>query len=134
MRGGAIPLLAWSALLIVLLIINWIWTGDAIQVATFSFAAVAILGSAVALTIASRREALRPGPPPPSSEPEAVPTASLGSVMVAVAASAIVFGLAFGSFLIYFGFGLLIASLGIVAREIRAERRQRQQLLEREGR
>ena len=32
MRGGSIPLLAWGALLAVLMVICWIWTGDAIQV------------------------------------------------------------------------------------------------------
>ena len=34
MRGGAIPLLAWATLLVILMAINWIWTGDPIQVGT----------------------------------------------------------------------------------------------------
>lgn len=125
MRGGAIPLLAWATLLIVLLIINWIWTGDAIQVGAFAFAACAILGGASAVVIVNGREALRRGPPLPPAEPEAIPTASLGAVLIAFSSATIVFGLAFGRFLIYFGAGLLIVSLGMVVRELRAERRQR---------
>ena len=39
MRGGALPLLGWGCLLVVLMAINWIWTDDTIQVATFGFAA-----------------------------------------------------------------------------------------------
>ena len=42
MRGGAIPVLAWGTLLAVLLAINWIWTGDAIQVGSFAFALLII--------------------------------------------------------------------------------------------
>ena len=44
MRGGALPLLAWATLLIVLMVLNWIWTGDAIQVGTFAFAVAVVLG------------------------------------------------------------------------------------------
>jgi MFS family permease len=133
-RGGAIPLLAWATLLVVLLAINWIWTGDAIQVGSFAFAAVAILAAALAVIIAGRRDALRRGPPQPLGEPEAVPTASLGALLVAVAVGSIVFGLAFGRFLVYFGAGLLIVSLGMVVRELLAERRQRRAWAHRERR
>jgi high-affinity Fe2+/Pb2+ permease len=67
-------------------------------------------------------------------EPEAVPTASLGALLVAVAVGSIVFGLAFGRFLVYFGAGLLIVSLGMVVRELLAERRQRRAWAHRERR
>jgi Na+/H+-translocating membrane pyrophosphatase len=134
MRGGAIPLLAWAALLVVLLTINWIWTGDAIQVTTFAFAGLVIVGSAIAVVILSRREALRRGAPPSSPQLEAVPRASLASVLVALSVAMMVFGLAFGRFLIYFGAGLLIVSLGMAARELVAERRQRRRWLQRERR
>jgi high-affinity Fe2+/Pb2+ permease len=59
-----------------------------------------------------------------------VPTASLGAVLIGVAVASIMFGLAFGRFLIYFGGGLLITSLGLVARELLAERHERRRWLE----
>ena len=58
-----------------------------------------------------------------------MPTASLGAVLIAVAVASIVFGLAYGRFLIYFGAGLLIASAGVVMREVQAERRERRRWL-----
>jgi hypothetical protein len=131
MRAGAIPLLAWGALLAVLMVINWIWTGDAIQVGTFAFAVAAVWGIASVLTV-RRRDALRPGPPPPPAEPQAVPTASLGAVLVGVSVASIVFGLAFGRFLIYFGAALLIVSAALVARELHDERRERRGLIKRQ--
>lgn len=129
MRGGAIPILTWGSLLAVLGVINWIWTDDAIQVATFACAVFVALSVVVTLALRTRREALRPGPPRPPSEPEAVPLASLGSVLVAVSLAAIMFGLAFGVFLVYFGAGLLVASLGRVSVELRSERRSRERWL-----
>jgi hypothetical protein len=125
MRGGSIPLLAWGAGLAVLLAVNWIWTGDAIQVGSFGFAILVVWGSAALWAATSRRDSLRRGAPGPPPEPEAVPTASLGAVLVAVSVAAITFGFAFGRFLVYFGAGLLIASLGLLRRERRDERRAR---------
>jgi Na+/H+-translocating membrane pyrophosphatase len=130
MRGGAIPLLAWGAVLAVLMAINWIWTGDAIQVGTFGFAVAVIWGCALTLIAAGRGRALEPGEPGAPDDPEAVPTASLGAVLIGVAVASIMFGLAFGRFLIYFGGGLLITSLGLVARELLAERHERRRWLE----
>lgn len=126
MRGGAIPLLAWGAVLAVLMAINWIWTGDAIQVASFGFAVAVVWGCALALFVAGRRRALERGAPTAPDEPEAVPTASLGAVLAGVAVGSIMFGLAFGRFLIYFGAGLLIVSLAVVLQELSAQRRQRE--------
>jgi cation transport ATPase len=125
MRGGALPLIAWGLLLVVLLVVNAVWTSDTIQVALFGFAAGVVFLSGIAFAVASRGEALRRGAPPASDEPEAVPTSSVGAVMVAVGFAALMFGLAFGRFLVYFGAGLVIASLAQVAREIRDERRAR---------
>ena len=48
-RGGAIPLLAWGAALALLLAINWVWTGDAIQVGSFGFAVAVVWGAGGAL-------------------------------------------------------------------------------------
>jgi hypothetical protein len=125
MRGGALPLLAWGTLLALLMILNGVWTGDRIQVATFAFACVVVFGGALALIAIGRSKAARRGEPEAPMRPEAVPVVSLSAVGIAVAVASMVFGLAFGHFLIYFGAGLLIVSLGAVAREVRAERRLR---------
>jgi hypothetical protein len=121
MRGGALPLVAWGALIVVLLVLNWIWTGDAIQVGTFAYAALAVFFAGALLWLANR-EALRRGPPEPPRDPEAVPDASVGAVLVGLSVATIVFGLTFGRFLIYFGAGMLVLSLGRVALELRSER------------
>jgi len=126
MRGGAIPLLVWGSLLLVLLALNWIWTGDAIQVASFAFAVSSVIGWVIALLTSRPREALRRGPPSASREPQAVPSASYGSVLLAVGAASTVFGFAFGHFFVFFGAGLMVVSAGVVARELYAERRARQ--------
>jgi hypothetical protein len=110
--------------------LNWVWTGDAIQVGAFGFAVAVVWGGAVLLAGASRRESLRTGPPPPASEPEGVPTASLGAVLVAVSIAAIVFGAAFGRFFVYFGAGLLVVSAGLVLREWAGQRRARRDRLD----
>ena len=123
MRGGSIPLLGWGALLAVLMAICWIWTGDAIQVGSFGFAVLVVWGSAALLAAEGGRQSLRRGPPRAVRRAEAIPTASLGAVLVAVAVGSIVFGFAFGRFLVFFGAGLLVVSVGIVLYEIRTERR-----------
>ncbi|HEY2320363.1 MAG TPA: hypothetical protein VGH67_18800 [Solirubrobacteraceae bacterium] len=124
MRGGSIPLLAWGAVLAVLMIGCWIWTrGDTIQVGTFAFAVTVVWGSAGLLAAKGGRQSLRRGAPPPERTPDAIPTASLGAVLVAVAVGSIVFGFAFGRFLVFFGAGLLVLSVGIVVHEVREERR-----------
>ena len=121
MRGGAIPLLAWGALLAILGVINWIWTGDAIQVGTFAFAVLAVwLGAALLIALAGR-VALRRGTQEPSAAPETVPQASLGAVVLALSVASILFGFVFGTFPIYFGAGLLIVSIGRLTIERRAE-------------
>jgi hypothetical protein len=126
MRGGAIPLLAWGAILAILGAINWIWTGDAIQVGTFAFAVLAVwTGAAVAVGLAGRT-ALRRGGPEPDPRPRTVPEASLGAVLAALAVASILFGFVFGTFPIYFGAALLALSIGRLVVERRAERRTRE--------
>ena len=124
MRGGAIPAAAWGTLLVALLTLNWIWTGDAIQVGTFGFAALAILSLAAGL-IRAAPEARHRGAPEPRLEPEPIPQMSLGALMAGLAVASIVLGLAFGHFAIYFGVGLLALALGRIALELRAQRRWR---------
>jgi hypothetical protein len=120
-RGGAIPLLCWATLLAVLLAINWIWTGDAVQVGTFAYAALSIYAGGLLLWLLSR-VAIRPGPPAASGDPQAVPDASLAAVGTALSVACILFGLAWATFLVFFGAGLLVLSLGRLAVELRAER------------
>jgi Na+/H+-translocating membrane pyrophosphatase len=124
-RGGSIPLFAWGLLLVVLLVVNAVWTSDTIQVALFGFAAGVVFLSAIAFGVASRGATLRRGAPAAADDPEAVPTSSLGAVMVALGFAALMFGLVFGRFLVYFGAGVAIAALGRVTRELRNERRAR---------
>jgi len=126
-RGGAIPLLVWGALLAVMLAINWIWTGDALQVGEFGFAVIVIYGSALLLALA-RRDSIRRGAPEPRSEPHALPEASLAPVLVALSVAAILFGLVWANFLVYFGAGTLALSLGRLALELRAERDSRRRI------
>jgi hypothetical protein len=127
MRGGAIPLLAWGVLLAVLGAMNWIWTGDAIQVGTFGFSIVVVVGGAIAVVFLCR-DALRPGPPEPRSDPEAIPDVSVGAVLTGVSVGAILFGFVFGTFFIYSGLGMLAASLVRLGLEVRAERREERSL------
>jgi hypothetical protein len=111
--SGARAPLAWATLLAVLGTINAIWTGDGIQIALFGFAVGAILGLAAGLVVVPARP----------TGPETVPTVSLAAVVVALGIASIVFGVAFGHFPIYFGAGLVVAGLGRVAVELRAQRR-----------
>jgi hypothetical protein len=119
-RGGAIPLLAWATLLVVLMAGNWIWTGDSVQVGTFALAAGLVYALA-ALLVAMNPEALKTGPPPSEDEPEVVPEASLAAVLVGLSIACIGFGLVWAGFLIYFGAGVLVLSLGRLVLELRAE-------------
>ncbi len=127
MRGGAIPLLVWGSLLVVLMLINLIWTGDAIQAGTFAFAVVVVLTCA-GLFVAGSRAAIRRGAPELRPEPEGVPQASLGAALAGFSVATFVFGLVFGRFLIFFGAGLLVAALGRLTLELRSQRRTRGQV------
>ena len=131
MRGGALPLLGWAALLAAFLAVNWIWTDDTIQVASFGFAVLITLVVAGYLALDSHREALRRGPPPPAAGPEAVPAASLGAALAGIAVAAVGLGLAFGRFLVFFGLGLLIVALGRLVGEVTAQRREWREWLRR---
>jgi hypothetical protein len=122
MRGGSIPVLAWGTLLLILMAINWVWSGRAIQVATFGFAVLAVYGFAVAFFVL-HRGSIRRGPPEPETEPVAIPELSLGSVAIGISIATILFGFVWAQFLVYFGAGLLVVSLGRLVVELRSERR-----------
>jgi hypothetical protein len=74
-----------------------------------------------ALLVAMNPEALKTGPPPSEDEPEVVPEASLAAVLVGLSIACIGFGLVWAGFLIYFGAGVLVLSLGRLVLELRAE-------------
>jgi hypothetical protein len=121
-RGGAIPLLVWALILAVLYALNVIWTGNHVNLAMAVFAVGATVATAVGFVALSGREAVRRGEPPPSEEPRAIPTASVGAVLLAVGLAAFAFGFAFGHFLVYFGAGVMIVALGVLAREASTQR------------
>jgi hypothetical protein len=73
------------------------------------------------LLVTWNREALRTGPPPPEDEPQVVPEASLAAVLVGLSIACIGFGLVWAGFLIYFGAGVLVLSLGRLVLELRSE-------------
>ena len=123
MRGGALPLLVWSCLLGALMATNVIWTGDAIQAATFGFALLVNVASIVGLAVFSRQRALRRGAPEYDGRPEAAPDISFGAALAAVGFAALVFGLAFGHFFIYLGAGLMVIGVARVGVELRSQRR-----------
>jgi hypothetical protein len=131
MRGGSIPLLAWGLLLVILLVINAVWAGDAIQTGTFAAAILAVFGGAAAFLALAPRESLRRGPPRLMPGPEAVPRASAGALLFGLGVGSILFGLVFGTFPIYFGIGLVAAGLGRLVMEHRAERKTRIEAAER---
>jgi hypothetical protein len=124
MRGGAIPLWAWATGLVVLLAINWIWTGDAVQVGSFAFAAMAIYAGG-GLLVLTGRHALRRGAPTPRRDAEAVPEASLASVIAGLSIGCILFGVVWANFLVFFGAGVLLLSLARIAVEVRSQRDSR---------
>ena len=123
MRGGAIPVLAWGTLLVVLFVGNWIWdrrrdpaAGGRVRGADH------LWRLRCSLTLRGGRRALRGGAPEADGAPEPVPAGLSGAVLAALAVGLDLFGFAFGSFLIYFGAGLLVIAVGRIAVEIRAAR------------
>jgi hypothetical protein len=123
MRGGAIPLLVWALILSILFALNVVWTGNGVNAAMAGFAVAVTVATALWFIALRPREALRKGAPQPSSEPRTIPTASYAAVLFALGVAALVYGFAFGHFLVYFGAGLVIVSLGALAREEYLQRR-----------
>jgi membrane protein implicated in regulation of membrane protease activity len=130
MRGGALPIFAWAALLVLLAAGNWAWAGATLQLATFGFAVLVTLLFAVACTLATRGGAARRGAPavPPTRRILAVPDISFGAAIAALGVAAVAFGVTFGHFSIYFGCGLFLIGAGRLAVEVRAERRDLERL------
>jgi hypothetical protein len=133
MRGGAIPVLAWGTILLVLAIGNWVWNARLVGGAAAS-AAVAIVYLFGVVLWTSRREAIRRGPPEARPALDSVPQASLAAAGVGVSLGCILFGIAWAKFLVDFGIGLLVLSIGRLVLEMRAERRSRIDAVGREAR
>jgi uncharacterized iron-regulated membrane protein len=123
-RGGAIPLLAWGTILLVLFAVHAVWDGRTVPTIETAVAVLIIYGTGVALWLA-RRESIRTGAPEPSGEPVASPTASLAAVVAGLSIACMLFGTVWATFLIYFGGGMLLLSLGRLTLELRAERASR---------
>jgi hypothetical protein len=133
MRGGAIPVLAWGTILLVLAIGNWVWDAKPVNAGVASAAVAIVYLFGVALWI-SRREAIRRGPPEAQPKLDSVPQASLAAAGIGVSLGCILFGIAWAKFLVDFGIGLLVLSVGRLVLELRAERRSRVDALGREVR
>jgi cation transport ATPase len=122
-RGGALPVIVWGCLLGALMATNAIWTGDTIQIGDYAYAMLTLIAIVVALALASHRVALRRGAPERDGGPDALPDISFGAALAAVGFGALIFGLAFGHFFIYFGAGLMLIGLLRVGIELRSQRR-----------
>jgi hypothetical protein len=133
MRGGAIPILAWGTILLVLAIGNWVWDAKPVNGAAASAAVAIIYVFGVALWV-SRRESIRRGPPEARPVLDSVPQASLAAAGIGVSLGCILFGIAWAKFLVDFGIGVLVLSIGRLVLEMRAERRSRVDALGREAR
>jgi uncharacterized iron-regulated membrane protein len=133
MRGGAIPVLAWGTILLVLAIGNWVWNGKLVGGLAASAAVVIVYVVGVLLWLA-RREAIRRGPPEARPALDSVPQASLAAAGIGVSLGCILFGIAWAKFLVDFGIGLLVLSIGRLVIEMRAERRSRIDALGEEAR
>ncbi len=134
MRGGAIPIFAWGLLNLILFIANTVWNGKLMDSLASGFAALAIFLLGVAVMIGTGRVALRKGPPEPTRRVEPVAGASLGAVVAGLSVACLLYGFVFGSFLVFFGAGMLVLSLGRVIFEVRSERQSVRELTEREMR
>ena len=128
MRGGAIPILAWGTILLVLAVGNWVWDAKPVNSGAATAAVLIIYGFGVAVWLV-RREAIRRGPPAPRNEEEAVPQASVAAMIIGLAAGCALFGLAWAKFLLYFGIGMFVLGVGRLIVERRAERATRRRVL-----
>jgi hypothetical protein len=128
MRGGAIPILAWGTILLVLAIGNWVWDDKTVNGLAATSAVVIVYVFGVAVWMA-RREAIRRGAPEPSSVTESVPQTSLAAAGLGISAGCALFGLAWAKFLLDFGIALFIVSAARMALEVRAERASRRHAL-----
>lgn len=122
MRGGAIPVLLWAGLVLILLAVNAVWTTDRIQILMFGFAVFVLLAAVIGLWL-SHRQALRKGPPSLRTTPEAVPATSLAALGLGLSTAAMLFSVVFGKFILFIGAGVWVVSAGRLWVEVRAQRK-----------
>src|SRR5579875_2260125 len=129
MRGGVIPVITWFCLNAVLFVVHLIMTGhaqaDGLGAWLTGAFALGLLVVWVAVMVSESRQTLHKGAPELDGDPEGVPAASLGAILVALAVVACGFGLVFGTFLVIIAAGIFVGGLFVLAREIRDERRAR---------
>jgi divalent metal cation (Fe/Co/Zn/Cd) transporter len=121
MRGGAIPIIAWGTILLVLAIGNAIWDAKPVN-GIVAFAASLIIYVTALLLWLARHDAIRRGAPQAEGELDVVPQSSTGAVFVGLSVATILFGIVWAKFLLFFGIGILVLSLGRVVIELRSER------------
>jgi hypothetical protein len=120
MTGGARPLLIWVLLLSAAGILNAIWTGDLIQIATFAAAVVAVL-TLITFQVIANPDAIKRGEPGGRGR-EALVHGSFAAAFTAVGFATFAFGFVFGHFFVYCGAGMVLAGLGRLVGEWRAQR------------
>jgi hypothetical protein len=113
------PQLLWAALLLVLGAVGWVIfkATDYLSILLPSFAVVATAAFAAGSQLAARRQERR------TVDDEVVTDVSWPTVLVAIAVSLALFGLAVGTWLIYIGAGLFALGAGGLLREWTGERR-----------
>jgi len=128
MRAGAIPLIAWGVLLAILFSVHLLMTGaatgDLVDTLCYGGALALVVACAV-ISVVHRHETARRGSPELDTEAVAVPAASLGAPLLALAFVACGFGLVFGSFLVFGAGGVFVGAVFALTRELRDERRAR---------
>ncbi|HET9074428.1 MAG TPA: hypothetical protein VFN48_07600 [Solirubrobacteraceae bacterium] len=120
MRGGVRPILIWLAILFSSATLNAIWTGDLVQIGMFVIA-LGTVGSLVIGVIVANPDALRRGEPGPRG-PEVVVRRSFAAFFLALGFAVFVFGWTFGRFPLLVGGGMMIAGIGRLVGEWRAQR------------
>jgi O-antigen ligase len=128
-RGGAIPVIAWGTILLVLAIGNAVWDSKPVN-GIEAFAASLIIYVTALLLWLARRDAIRRGPPPAETELELVPQSSTGAVFLGISVGTILFGLVWAKFLLFLGFGILVLSIGRLVAEVRSERTSNRRALQ----
>ena len=114
-RPGVI-LAAWGALLALLALILLLFSPPQHDWALLAGAAMALAPLGSILLLPGAR---------PESEPRALPESSLPTVVIAGALALIALGIAAGVWLVAVGAEVAVVGLFLLAREIRAQRRQR---------
>lgn len=122
MRGGAIPLIVWGVLNLILLVIAGIWEGlrwhnGGLHVVLTAFTVLVVfLGGVVLIVI--RGQAGRKGAPEYERRIDVLPRISFAAAGAGLGCGLVGFGIVFGKWLIIAGGVLLVASLARLLSEL----------------